>query len=86
MVSYFPTKPIFWSTELKKVPIKKGSSLGYTVRSFKGSVNFFILFLKLGTHLQAFCHLPNLFLRFRKVPIFFTVYGTPTYGCDSQGK
>ncbi len=36
-------------------------------RSF---VEFFILFLTLWIHLEAFRHLPNLFLRFRKVPFF----------------
>ena len=43
----FATKPFFFSTKLKKVSKKKGSEVGHTVRSFKGSVDFFIPFLKL---------------------------------------
>ena len=70
-----PRNPFFFSTKLKKVSRKKGSSRVSRGRSFKGFVDFFIRFFKLSTYFQSFSHLPNLFWGFSKAPIFLECIG-----------
>ncbi len=63
-------KPFSPVRNLKKGFVGEGSSPGYTGRTFKGFVDFFILFLRLWTYLDAFRHLRNLFWGFGKTPLF----------------
>ena len=77
MVLYFPTKPFFAVRNLKKGSAREGSASGYNAEPLKGSVEFFILFLRLWTHLDAFRFLQNLFKEFCRPP-FFSEY-KPTY-------
>ena len=76
-VPYFPTKPLFCCTKLKKVSKKKGCSPGYTRRSFYSFVFFFVL--ELWTHLHAFRHLRNLFWGSVDF-LFFRVYSWNFFG------
>ncbi len=66
-VLYKPFSPV---RNLKKGFVGEDSSPRYTGRTFKGFVDFFILFLRLWKYLDAFRHLPNLFWGFGKIPIF----------------
>ena len=54
MFRIFPTKSFFALRNIKKGFVAEGSYPGYTVRTIKGFVDFFILFLKLWTPLDAF--------------------------------
>ena len=67
---HFPTKPFFKFRSGKKGFSAKGSSHGYTGRTFKGSVELKIRFLCILTHFETFSSLRNLFCGFRKEPIF----------------
>ncbi len=55
---------------LKKGFVGEGSSPGYTGRTFKGSVDFFIRFLRLWAPLDAFRNLRNLFQGFSRIALF----------------
>jgi hypothetical protein len=54
--------------------VRDGSASGHSSEPSKGSVEFFILFLRLWTHLDAFRNLQNLFGGFCKLPLFFSEY------------
>ncbi len=59
-VSHFSTEPFFAVQNLKKCFVRDGSACGYSSELSKGSVEFFIFFLRLWTHLDAFRNLQNL--------------------------
>jgi hypothetical protein len=63
----FRGRPLFLFSP--KGTLKKIKELCRTLR--KGSVEFFILFLRLWTHLETFGNLQNLFEGFSKAPLFF---------------
>jgi hypothetical protein len=70
---YFSTEPFFPIQNLKKGFVRDGSACGYSSELSKGSVEFFIFFLRLWTHLDAFRNLQNLFGWFCKPPFFLRV-------------
>ncbi len=70
-VSYFSTEPFFAVQNLKKGFVRDGSASGYSSEPFEGSVEFFILFLRLWTHLDAFRNPQNFFTGFCNTPFFF---------------
>jgi hypothetical protein len=66
-VLYKPFSPV---RNLKKRFVGEGSSPGFTKRTFKGFVDFFIRFLRLWASLDAFRNLRKLFEGFGKTPLF----------------
>ncbi len=71
---YFLTKPFFAVQNRKKGFVEDGSATGYPAERSKGSVEIFIVFLRLLAHLEAFRNLQNLFGGFCKAPLFFSEY------------
>ena len=67
-------EPLFAILNLKIGFVAEGSDRVVRIRSFKGSVDFFIRSLFILNYLEAFSNLPNLFLEFGKKLLFFRVY------------